>query len=227
MKFKDFEAVMSPERMSRYVAATGGNTSKAMTLYRKNLKLSNEMFILISCFEVALRNQIDSHYKAQMGPDWLRDSISPSGIFTSPSCRHAHKVISNGLSRIGPKYTHPKLVAEMDFGFWRYLFAQPQFLAARQTLLRIFPGKPSSTKLVQYNHTYVFAHLAKINHTRNRVAHHEPICFLPGKPIKDSSFARQHYLLVQQQFNWMRIDPGALLYGLDRILKTCSEIDSL
>ncbi len=33
--------------------ACGGNTIKAMTLYRYNLKLSQELLTVISCFEVA------------------------------------------------------------------------------------------------------------------------------------------------------------------------------
>lgn len=31
-----------------------------MTLYRLNLRLSQEMFTIVSCLEVALRNAIDS-----------------------------------------------------------------------------------------------------------------------------------------------------------------------
>ena len=41
--------------MTRYVQACGGNTRKAMTLYRYNLQLSQELFTIISCFEIALR----------------------------------------------------------------------------------------------------------------------------------------------------------------------------
>ena len=62
MKYIDFENIMSPARMSRYLQATGFDTRKAMTLYRKNLKLSQEMFTLISCFEIALRNKINDQY---------------------------------------------------------------------------------------------------------------------------------------------------------------------
>lgn len=40
MKYKDFEHIISEERMRRYVAACGGNTRKAMTLYRYNMEMS-------------------------------------------------------------------------------------------------------------------------------------------------------------------------------------------
>lgn len=47
--------------VQKYVSACGGDTRRAMTLYRYNLKLSQEMFTLISCFEMALRNRIAHH----------------------------------------------------------------------------------------------------------------------------------------------------------------------
>ena len=49
-------------------------------LYRCNLRLSQEMFTLISCFEVTLRNRIDRQLKAHLGGDWLRDAILPGGV---------------------------------------------------------------------------------------------------------------------------------------------------
>ncbi len=42
MKFTEFEETISPERMRRYVMACGNDTRRAMTLYRYNLKLSQE-----------------------------------------------------------------------------------------------------------------------------------------------------------------------------------------
>jgi len=42
MRYTDFENIMTPARMGRYLTACGGNTRKAMTMYRKNLQLSQE-----------------------------------------------------------------------------------------------------------------------------------------------------------------------------------------
>ena len=75
MKYSDFEQVISPVRMRRYLIACHNDSRKAMTLYRYNLKLSQEMFTIISYFEVALRNKIDCEMKNHFGSDWLRDSI--------------------------------------------------------------------------------------------------------------------------------------------------------
>jgi hypothetical protein len=227
MKYPDFEFVMSPIRMNRYLMASANKTKGAMTLYRKNLMLSQELFTVISCYEVTLRNGINRQYSSQIGNDWLRDTAKSGGLFDTQNCRHTKNIINKALSKLGHNYTHAKVLAMMDFGFWRYLFAQPQFYAGGQSLLKIFPSKPSSTPAIQYNHTFVFNQLGQINDLRNRIAHHEPICFVPGKPIKDTTYARQHYNLILQLFQWMSVDESALLYGLDHILTICNEIDAL
>jgi hypothetical protein len=227
MKYPDFEYIMSSTRLTRYNLACGLNSKGAMTLYRKNLRLSQELFTLISCFEVALRNGINRQYTSRHGNNWLRDSALQRGIFDSYNCRHTKNIIGNTANRLGQQYTHDKLLAEMDFGFWRYLFAQPQFYSAGQTLLQVFPAKPRSTPAIQYNQTFVFNQLGQINDLRNRIAHHEPICFIPGQPVKDTTYARQHYNLILQLFQWMSIDEAALLYGLDHINTVCNEIDAL
>ena len=89
--------------MNRYLTAVGNDTRKAMTLYRRNLKLSQELFTVISCFEVALRNAIDKLYIQEHGDEWLKDSISKTGFFSDRKCRNTAKIIRRkyrGLGRI-------------------------------------------------------------------------------------------------------------------------------
>ncbi|MEW5799881.1 MAG: Abi family protein [Bacteroidota bacterium] len=227
MKYSAFEKIMSATRIGRYLSACGNNTKRTMTLYRLNLRLSQELFTIVSCFEVALRNAINNHYTPIHGNDWLRNSAMAGGFFNIPQCQRTARILNDAVRNLGAHYTHFKLLAELDFGFWRYLFAQPQFRAGGQTLLQVFPAKPTSTPAIQYNHTFVFNQLGLINDLRNRIAHHEPICFLAGQPVKDTTYARQHYGLILQLFQWMSIDEGALLYGLDHINRVCTEIDQL
>ena len=52
MKYSEFEDIISQQRMRKYLLACNNESKRAMTLYRYNLKLSQEMFALISCFEV-------------------------------------------------------------------------------------------------------------------------------------------------------------------------------
>lgn len=226
MKYQEFEKIMSPSRMDRYLIASEGNTRKAMTLYRKNLLLTQELFTVISCFEVALRNSIDSELKNHYGENWLKEGIDEGGIFDNSNCNLTRFTIYEAVKKLNI-YSHQKLVSELGFGFWRYLFAQNQFNATGRVLLDIFPSKPKSSKQQQYNNKYIFNQLALLNHLRNRMAHHEPICFKPKKFEKSTIYVRQHYILILQFFDWMEIDAGSLLYGIDHIKLICNEIDFL
>ena len=53
MEYLEFERILSAKRIQRYKDAANGDTRKAMALYRYNLRLSQEMFTIVSCFEVA------------------------------------------------------------------------------------------------------------------------------------------------------------------------------
>lgn len=226
MNYKDFEKTISAPRMSRYKISCNGNTRKAMTLYRLNLRLSQELFTIVGCFEIALRNAIDHHYSKEHGIDWLKNAAGPTGMFNSRICGKTPYIIAEAARRL-TNYSHPKLIAEMDFGFWRYLFAKHQFRIAGQSLLKIFPSKPKSSKQHNYNDKFIFDELEKINNLRNRIAHHEPVCFELGTAIKNTQYSRDHYQLIIQLFQWMDIDHSSLLYGLDHVIKVCNKINSL
>ncbi len=213
--------------MNRYYQACGNNSRKAMTLYRLNLRLSQEIFTVISCFEVALRNAIDRHYVGTLGVNWLRDSAATGGRFNNNNCAFTTRSINDIVNRLGPKYSHGKVVAELGFGFWRYMFSRHQYRAAGQTLTAVFPSLPVSTPVMQYNSIFVYNELAKTNKIRNRIAHHEAICFALTLNIKDTTFARRNYAHIIQLFQWMNIDENALLHGLDHVTSVCDKIDNL
>jgi len=227
MRYTNFVDIMTASRMNRYLFACSGDSRKAMTLYRRNLQLSQEVFTVISCFEVALRNKIDNHYFHIHGNNWLKNAAGSGGFYDNPKNYNTKVVITTAIAKLNTSYSHYKLVAELGFGFWRYMFVDRQFRAAGNTLLRIFTSRPTSSFGFNYNHTYIFNQLAKLNDIRNRIAHHEPICFLAGQPVIDTTYTRQHYMLTLQLFQWMEIDEGALLYGLDHIVSLCDEIDRL
>ena len=229
MKFNDFQAIISAERLQRYLTACGGDTKKTMTLYRLNLNLSQEVFTLLSCFEVAIRNSIDAVLVANLGCDWLRDAVMPGGIFDIPDCRDSAKIIRKAYTRLqrNHSYTHSKLLAEMEFGVWKYMFANPQYRVTGRVLLSIFPNKPRSTAQCQYNNTYMFNELDGINILRNRIAHHEPICFALRQPSIGPSYILIAYQQLHTLFLWMGIDSHSLLYGLDHVQQVCRKINQL
>lgn len=198
-----------------------------MTLYRLNRRLSQELFIMISCFEVALRNAIDRECRKMLGNDWLKDSIVENGIFSSDRFQVTATCITEALRKNVQHQSHAKLIASLGFGFWRYFFASSHYNATHRCLLNIFPCRPPSSKLYQFNPKFIYNQLAQINHLRNRIAHHEPICFRSGYPVKSSLYAREKYEILSRLFEWMAIDSPSFLYGLDHILISCDKIDFL
>ena len=229
MKYSEFQQILSGERLQRYLLACDNNTRKTMTLYRLNLNLSQEVFTLLSCFEVAVRNAIDRILTERLGENWLCDAVLDGGIFDVPGCRDSAKIIKKAYNRLmrDGSYSHPKLLAEMEFGVWKYMFANPQYRAVGRTLLAIFPNKPRSSAEVQYNNTFIFNELDGINILRNRIAHHEPICFARRQPEIGTSYILNAYQTLHKMFMWMGIDSHSLLYGLDHVQQVCSKINRL
>ena len=229
MKYADFEKIMSPQRMERYVTACKGDTRKAMTLYRYNLQISQEMFTIVSCFEVALRNAIDSKLSENLGDEWLRDSIMSGGVFTEPILKKTRDIITFAHRKLqqSQSYTHHKLLAEMEFGIWKYMFSPVQYRITGRNLLSIFFNKPRSSREKQYNHTYIFNELDKDNSLRNRIAHHETICFASDTSTIDTSYVINIYSKIKTLFSWMGIDSKSLLYGLDHVNHVCAQINQL
>lgn len=229
MKYIEFENIMSQERMRRYLTACGGDTGKAMTLYRYNLQISQEMFTIVCCFEVALRNAIDRKLTRSFGDNWLKDSVMPNGIFSQPILQKTRDIISNANRRLQQSnvYSHSKLLEEMEFGIWKYMFSPIQYRVTGRNLLDIFPNKPRSTREQQYNHTYIFNELDKVNSLRNRIAHHEAICFAPHRDVIDMTYVRTVYGKIKDLFSWTGIDSVSLLYGLDHVDAVCDKFNRL
>ena len=111
----------------------------------------------------------------------------------------------------------------MGFGVWKFLYNNVEYAKTHKCLLKIFPNKPKSTSTIHYNNLYVFNELDKINYVRNRIAHHEPICF--GKPLcVDIHYVIYCYNSISQLFYWMGIDYKELLYGIDHMKEMCEKI---
>ncbi len=227
MKFSEFEKIVSGERLMRYVIACNGDQARAMALYRCNIYASIEMFAIVGSFEIALRNSIDRIMRRYYGDHWLRDAILPGGIFDIPSCRDHAKIIRFAYQKLERQncYTHTNLLSKMEFGIWKYMFSSPQFRAANRVLLQAFPNKPSSTRETQYNNTYIFNELDRVNSLRNRIAHHEPICFPTGNASVTLSYILYIYNKIIVLFKWLGIEPNTYLFGIDHFNKICNRIN--
>ena len=77
---------------------------------------------------------------------------------------------------------------------------------------------------MQYNAATIFNELERVNKIRNRIAHHDPICFRSNAAVINTNFPLSHYKTIIELFKWLKIDSSELLYGLDKVI---DEINNL
>lgn len=210
MTYAYYAQTLSAARMSRYRYACAGNERKAMTLYRLNVRLSQDFFGVLSVWEITFRNAIDEHYKKQtQQPNWLQKAAQPTGMFASAgrTCR----LINEAITKLGHRYTHDRLVAELSFGFWVQLFNGLLFSSGGKTLHLTFGQRPAGS-----SQQFLFQELNKLRLFRNRLAHHEPICFNLTHQ-KSATYVSQNYRLLLNLTNWLGHRPPKLFFGLDHL----------
>jgi hypothetical protein len=221
MRYSEFQNAISAPRIQRYLTASANDNRKTMRLYRANIRLSQEMFAVLSIFEVVFRNAIDKQYTGASGNNWLVTASNPGGYLTAHGCNKSLASVQAVINKLGTAYTHDKAIAELGFGFWRYQFAAKEFAAGGSVLHTIFPGRPFGT-----NHTDIFKRLTAINKIRNRIAHHEPICFDPLHAIS-TAYVNQKYNIILELFQWLSYNPTAILYGVDHVQREVNYINSI
>lgn len=229
MNFADFQNLVSIERLQRYLDACDGNHIKTLNLYRANIRVSLEMFAIVGAFEITLRNAIDKVMTSHYGTDWLRDAVMPGGFFDVPQCRDHARIIRFAYNKLEAKhiYSHSRLLAKMEFGIWKYMFSNPQYRASGRILLRVFPNKPVSTRLFQYNNTTIFNELDHVNSLRNRIAHHEPICFHSGKSEITTDYIKWIYEKIEMLFKWMDVKACDYLFDISQLTLAIGRITAL
>jgi hypothetical protein len=229
MDFKEFKNIVSSERLQRYVKACEGNHAKTLSLYTANVRASLEMFAVVGAFEIALRNAIDEVMIDAYGEDWLRDAVLPGGFFDVQECRDHAQIIRTAYNKLlhSDTYTHSHLLAKMEFGVWKYMFSSPQYRASGRILLRIFPNKPKSSRQAQYNNSTIFNELDHVNSLRNRIAHHEPICFHTGEAQITVDYIAWIKAKIETLFCWMGINATNYLWGLSKIDSAIADLSRL
>ena len=195
MDFKTSQKLYSVPRMRKYQNACAGDKRNTMQLYRYNLRLCQRFYGALNLFEVMLRNAINEHYAAQFSdPDWIVNQADAGKLleFNKDEIRQTEA----GYRRRGI-YNNDKMVASLTMGFWTKLFSKKRYKRGGKTLLQIFPNKRKGK-----NQADVYKDLTHIREFRNRIAHHEPICF-DGSGNISTAFARRHYQLICEYIDFM------------------------
>jgi hypothetical protein len=166
-----FEKVFSSKRMRRYFEAHPNDSEKAMLHYQCNIELAESFYSSIAVFEVALRNALNRELIALAGrDDWY------ASLFTQPGMNDLHKYITQANKQIANRKeiaSPDKIVAELTLGFWVSLLNSKYERSLWKDLRRAFPFMPKSER----QRKNISAPLNAFRAFRNRVFHHEPICW--------------------------------------------------
>ena len=142
---------------------------KNFTEYKQNIYLSEKYYILLSIFEVTLRNSINSYFITKISKEWLDSNILHNDT------KQKIKEAKNKILHRKEILSHDKMIAELSFGFWTSLFRKSYSNMLRiKDLKSIFPNLPTKNKII-INRNLVNNHLNEIRKFRNRIFHYERI----------------------------------------------------
>ena len=113
------------------------------------------------------------------------------------------------------------MVASFTMGFWTFLFTKKNYRKGGKTLLQIFPNKAKGK-----NQADVYLDLTHIREFRNRIAHHEPICF-DGSGNISTAFARKHYQLLCDYISYFGQQPDNVIQWAERPDEILNKIDGI
>lgn len=218
MKYEEYEKALSKPRLDKYKTACKGDKNKALILYRYNIKLCQKLYGVLGVLEVVLRNSIDEHFKAQLSDsNWIENQATRGFLLGSQSeiFKERDKLINNG------KYTPDKLVASLSFGTWTFMLSKNCYKNSGKTLLKIFPHKT-----LGMNQSDIYRELDRIRLFRNRIAHHEPLCFDRSGSIY-VDYVQYIYDLIIKYIQFMDYQTSEILFGVETPVSTIAKIKNL
>ncbi|NJP65184.1 Abi family protein [Streptomyces spiramenti] len=167
--------LISPDRMSPYLAACGGDATAALALYRWNSNISAAFFEPIGHLEIMLRNALDAQLVARQerrgrATEWYIDQQVPLSSRARADIAQARDRAGRGGTSATPR---GKVIAELSFGFWRFLLARQYKTTLWPDLAGAFPYAPNRAV------TTVEDPIKRLHTFRNRIAHHEGIWHMP------------------------------------------------
>ncbi|ROP44377.1 Abi-like protein [Rathayibacter sp. PhB185] len=158
------EQWISTERLTRYRSAR----EDTVELYLWNAELSAQLLELVGHVEVLMRNAIHS----QLAPHSIDQKWYIDGYYSFPSRAQKEIATAQGRATRGGQAEAPgKVVAELMFGFWRFLLSSRYQTTVWPRVQNAFQGVPKHLR----NRAELETAFARVHELRNRVAHHEPI----------------------------------------------------
>jgi hypothetical protein len=208
---------LSRERLSKYLARTGGQVELALDLYAWNQEVGAALTVTLAQVEVCLRNQVARVLADAYGPAWHRVA----------RLRNAHAEVQHELDKAESRVKKaapsvPDIVAASDFNLWRELCKPAYagvFWAKRIPIAfpyTTFGGKERELLTALHRRVDLLLKL------RNRIAHHEPIIGSNWEKVGAKLADRHHD--ATELLEWMSPDLARWVLARDRfpaVLAAC------
>jgi len=173
------EVWLSAPRFGVYIAAAAGDRRLALDVYEWNALVSAAFQRDLAHLEVALRNAYNAAIVANTPPGLPHWTTDPSRLFPVrwraardgtriDANRAPREQIERAVREAGPAAPSGKVIAELMFGFWRYLSTaahhHPLWIPYLHAAFAPGTGRPAVDRPV-----------GRLHQMRNRIAHHEPL----------------------------------------------------
>lgn len=162
---------LSIERMGSYLDVCAGDPVRALSLYEWNSSISAALYEVLGDVEVVVRNSLHDRlvtwYSSTGRPGQWFDGHCP---YLSKQALDDISVAKKRLTDRGKTITSGALVAELSFGFWR-------FLVTNKYRSNLWPavGMSAFPNLTDRDPRKLAQRMGRLHDLRNRIAHHEPI----------------------------------------------------
>lgn len=172
------EQWLSGPRFQTYLAEAGGDRQRALDLYEWNTAMAAAILHDLAHVEVAVRNAYNTALVAhQPGPVHWTDDVMQYFPVVWRTAKNGRRYDENETPRdqlayarkaVGASAPPGKIVAELMFGFWRYLSISGREITLWRPYLH--HGFVTGT-----SRSAVDGPMSRLHRLRNRVAHHEPL----------------------------------------------------
>lgn len=171
---------LSPQRFATYLTAADGDRLRALALYEWNARVSAALLHDLGHLEVGLRNACDRALSGGTPISWTDPAntlfqplvLNRGGRLVDVNERFREQIadaVRQATTSTTPVPQHGDVVAQLGFGFWRYLGSKAHEKTVWVPLLNTAFPKGTDRR------SDVDEPLTRLNRIRNRVAHHEPL----------------------------------------------------
>ena len=173
------ERFISQPRFASYVEACDGDRNRAVELYHWTGEVAGALLVDFRHLEVIVRNHIHwalrDHVAANhptISGEWFENESWVKHRWWNPD---AQRELDRAQEKAGgPGVRVDRVIAELPFGFWRYLLAsryeQSFWTPALDGSFTNIPGKTPRERRFMIEQEMIALH-----RLRNRLAHHQPI----------------------------------------------------